>query len=206
MKKRWKTLVFAALVVAIVASVGGVALAGGSFWKQTADSTGAQGRGNGASSSATVTTSVSTGALSDAETQALVFIREEEKLARDVYETLYDKWGVSEFSTIAASESRHMASFKNLLDRYGLVDPVGVDTPGAFVNDELQAAYDDLVAQGTQSVEAAYQVGVSIEQLDIADLEELIGQTTHSDISRVMNNLLRGSQNHLAAFTGLLAG
>ena len=33
-----------------------------------------------------------TTALSDAEAATLVFMREEEKLARDVYITLYDQW------------------------------------------------------------------------------------------------------------------
>ena len=72
------------------------------------------------------------------EEQWLLYLREEEKLARDVYLALYDKWGITEFSTIADSEVRHMASVKNLLDRIGLEDPVGDDVPGMFVNEELQ--------------------------------------------------------------------
>ncbi len=137
------------------------------------------------------------------EEQQLLYLREEEKLARDVYLALYDKWGVTEFSTIADSEVRHMASVKNLLDRYGLQDPVGGDIPGVFVNEELQSAYEDLVALGSQSVADAYQVGITIETMDIQDLEVLIALTTQSDVTRVAENLLRGSQSHLAALTRL---
>jgi len=66
-------------------------------------------------------------------------MREEEKLARDVYNTFYAQWGARVFNNIATSESRHMASIKTLPDRCGLTDPVGVDIPGDFVNSDLRA-------------------------------------------------------------------
>ena len=203
MKKRWKTVVFAGIAFVLVASVSGVALAAGPPWKSADEATvgPAQSRGLRSGSGAATNTRAP---LTDYEERALTYMREEEKLARDVYTALYAEWGITEFSTIADSENRHMASVERLLDRYDLPDPVAVDTPGVFENDELQAAYEQLVAQGTVSAEEAFQVGVTIEQLDIADLQELIDQTSHTDISRVMQNLLRGSQNHLAAFTALL--
>ena len=202
MRRRWKTMLLVGIAALLVASLSGVALAAGPPWK-TGDASGTdpvQTRG----SESGLCTATNAAPLSDYEKQALLFMREEEKLARDVYTTLYAKWGVVEFDNIAESESRHMASVARLLDRYGLADPVAVDSPGVFANDELQAAYDQLVAQGSKSLEDALQVGVSIEELDIADLEELIAQADHPDISRVMQNLLRGSQNHLTAFTSLL--
>ncbi len=192
----------AGIAVILMVSVSGVALAAGPPWKTT-DGAGAgtaQTCGPRSTSDAAAT---AVGTLSDYEEQALVYVREEEKLARDVYTALYAKWGIAQFNTIASSESRHMAGVKRLLDRYGLTDPVAIDTPGLFVNEELQAAYDRLVAQGSRSVEEAFRVGVAIEQLDIADLQELIDRTNRPDISRVMQNLLRGSRNHLAAFTTL---
>lgn len=135
----------------------------------------------------------------------LVFLREEEKLARDVYTALYAEWKISAFCNIAISESRHMASVKTLLDRYELMDPSAVDEPGVFANTELQTLYDQLVTQGSQSLQEALKVGVSIETLDIGDLEELISVSTRADVKNVAQNLLRGSQNHLAAFSRLLA-
>jgi hypothetical protein len=220
MKKKWKVLFVTTAAVVLVASITGIAVAGGPAWRTTgtSDTTDAAstvqqagqgyghravgfspGAGNAGSGSAAVSTS-----LSDAEEADLLLMREEEKLARDVYLSLYEQWGVSEFNTIAASESRHMASVEKLLDRYGLVDPVTTDVRGEFVNPELDAAYDQLLAKGLQSVEEAYEVGVAIEQLDIDDLNRVIDETTNSDITRVMQNLLRGSENHLRAFSSLV--
>jgi hypothetical protein len=141
------------------------------------------------------------GPLSQSETERLLLMREEEKLARDVYMALGQKWATPVFANIARSETRHMAAVKGLIDRYGLQDPVIVDTPGKFTNPKLAQLYDELVHRGRQSVADAYQVGVKIEELDIADLEEGLAATTHSDVRMVYQNLLRASQNHLRAFS-----
>ena len=128
------------------------------------------------------------------------FMREEEKVARDVYLTLYDEWGLRVFSNIASSEQQHMDAILTLINLYGLTDPVGSNDVGVFTNPDLQALYDDLLAQGLESPAAAIEVGILIEQTDIADLQTRLAATDNSNIERVYNNLLRGSQNHLAAF------
>ncbi|NQT13892.1 MAG: DUF2202 domain-containing protein [Planctomycetes bacterium] len=139
--------------------------------------------------------------MSQQEIESILLMREEEKLARDVYLTLGQQWNVPIFANIARSESRHMAAIKGLVQRYGLQDPVVDDTPGVFTNPKLAQLYDDLVRTGSASVADAYGVGVKIEELDIADLQEGLTTVTHSDIQRVYRNLLRGSQNHLRAFS-----
>ena len=78
--------------------------------------------------------------LSEEEAEGLIFMREEEKLARDVYLTLFDVWGLQIFENIAAAESRHTASVLDLIDQYGLDDPVVDDSIGAFTNPDLDAA------------------------------------------------------------------
>lgn len=88
------------------------------------------------------------GPLSQEEQTALLYLREEEKLAHDVYVTLYEKWGTRVFDNLSSSELRHMESMRSLLDSYGLADPVRNDTIGVFTDSELQALYDSLVAQG----------------------------------------------------------
>ena len=142
--------------------------------------------------------------LSAAEIAGLQFMREEEKLARDVYLTLYQQYGLAIFNNIAGSEATHMAAIKTLLDRYGIADPAAGQPIGVFTNPQLQALYHQLVAQGSQSQAAALQVGVTIEQVDIRDLQDRIASTTHTDIKSVYNNLLNGSYNHLRAFTNQL--
>ena len=142
--------------------------------------------------------------LDQAEIDGLVYMREEEKLAHDVYTALYEQWGVEEFNTIANSEQRHSDSVLRQLERYGIADPTIGLAAGEFQNDELQALYDQLVAQGSESLEAALRVGAAIEEIDILDLEEELAGTENAALLRVYDNLLRGSRNHLRSFVGLL--
>lgn len=143
--------------------------------------------------------------LTQLEQDGLLFLREEEKLARDVYTALYASSGLQIFSNISQSEQRHMNAALTLLQTYGLTDPVSSNAAGVFTNSDLQSLYDQLVAQGAASQIAALQVGVLIEETDIADLEVAISNTARPDVIRVYNNLLKGSRNHLSAFTNNLA-
>ena len=145
-----------------------------------------------------------TSALSADESAGLIFMREEEKLAHDVYVTFYQQYGLAIFNNIANSEATHTASIKTLLDRYGLSDPAAVNGVGTFENADMQALYDQLIAQGRQSLSTAVKVGAAIEEIDILDLKARIATTTHSDIRQVYNNLLNGSYNHLRAFANTL--
>ncbi len=142
--------------------------------------------------------------LSQEEIDGLLLMREEEKLARDVYLELYDKWGIRIFSNIASSEQTHTDAVKSLLDKYDLEDPVGDDARGVFENQELQTLYISLVEQGSNSIEDALTIGATIEDLDIKDLQDLLEQTDNQDITAVYNNLMKGSRNHLRSFTRML--
>ena len=138
------------------------------------------------------------GILTSAEEAGLLFMREEEKLARDVYLMLFDKWGLRVFANIAQSEQRHMDAVLYLLGKYGLDDPAR--DPGLFQDSDLQDLYDELIAKGETSLVDAIEVGVLIELTDIEDIETLIKQTKKKDIIQVYTNLLNGSYNHLEAF------
>ena len=140
-----------------------------------------------------------------AEAAGLTYMREEEKLAHDVYVTLFNQWQLPIFQNIANSEQTHTDAVLTLLQRYGLPDPAAGNGVGVFADATLQSLYDQLVAQGSQSLTAALTVGATIEDLDIVDLQTRITQTNQSDIRQVYTNLLRGSGNHLRAFTKLLA-
>ncbi len=142
--------------------------------------------------------------LSEAETEGILYMREEEKLAHDVYLALYDKWGLSIFQNIANSEQTHTEAVKVLIDRYGLQDPAADQAVGAFTNVKLQELYNQLTAEGGRSLADALRVGAAIEEIDILDLEERLAQTDLADIQMVYQNLLKGSGNHLQAFTSNL--
>lgn len=140
-------------------------------------------------------------ALTPVEIDDLEFMREEEKLAHDVYVTLFQKWNISTFQNIAVSEQTHTDSVKVLLDRYGAIDPTIGKSVGQFANPELQKLYDTLIVQGSQSAAEALKVGAAIEEIDILDLEKRLARTEKADIRWVYDNLKTGSYNHLRAFT-----
>lgn len=136
----------------------------------------------------------------DTEVINLWYMRQEEKLAHDVYITLYEKWDAVIFANISESEQRHMDAIKRLIDLYNLEDPVEGKEVGEFADQEFVDLYKELTELGAKSLTDAFSVGITIEELDIADLTEKIGQTTTRNIIRVFENLLAGSENHLAAF------
>ena len=143
---------------------------------------------------------ISESPLSEEEIAGLVLMREEEKLARDVYITLGEKWGIRIFSNIANSEQTHTDAVKVLLDRYDIDDPVKDDSIGVFTSPKLDELYDNLVEQGFSSPLDALIVGAKVEDLDIYDLNELLAETDNVDIIVTYNNLSKGSRNHLRAF------
>jgi hypothetical protein len=139
--------------------------------------------------------------LTQEEADKLAYIREEEKLARDVYKFMYNLYGARIFSNIEASEQTHMDAIKTLLDRYGIPDPANLEDGKFSEGSGLQEIYDNLIKQGQISLVEALNVGVAIEKMDIEDLKEGIAiSIKHKDITTVYKNLLKGSENHLAAF------
>jgi len=151
-----------------------------------------------------VFSAVLSGTLTENEVAGLLFMREEEKLARDVYLALYDQWGQPIFKNIAASEQIHTDTVKLLLDKYEIPDPADVSPLGQFSDQNLQALYDQLVEIGSASLADALKVGTAVEEIDILDLEKYLAQTDTDDIIQVYENLLAGSRNHLRSFVTTL--
>ena len=139
-------------------------------------------------------------ALSAEEQHDLLHMREEEKIARDVYVQLGERWGLRPFLNISSAEQAHMDAVAALLEHYGLSDPVPDLPVGVFATPAFQALHDSLVAQGLRSEREAIQVGLHIEELDIADLAQARGRARQPEIVAVYDDLERGSRNHLRAF------
>ena len=138
--------------------------------------------------------------LDQKETESLLYMREEEKMARDVYITLGKKWNTRVFDNISSAEQTHMDAVLLLLNKYVIQDPVGNNGIGVFTNPKLQALYNQLVQQGSLSLIEAYKAGATIEDLDIFDLKNALTYITSADIKLVYDNLTRASGNHLRAF------
>ena len=180
-----------ALASALAAALLGSALAGCAAVEPTSDPSAAP---------ATAVAAPSPTATTDAASLSadLQYLIEEEKLAHDVYSTLGDAWDLRIFDQIAASETSHQDAVAGLLDAYQIADP-RLDGVGEFSDPALQSLYDTLVAQGLASQAGAIQAGITIEQTDIADLSSRTA-TAPADVAAVLESLLRGSENHLAAF------
>jgi len=142
--------------------------------------------------------------LNNEEKKGLIEMREEEKLARDVYLTLYNRWKLQIFKNIANSEQTHTDSIKYLLERYNISDPVKNNEIGNFSDPKYRELYLSLVKKGNQSEVDALLVGATIEDLDIKDLQDWINKTDNEDIKFVYENLMRGSRNHMRAFVRML--
>ena len=144
------------------------------------------------------------GGITTADANNLLFMKQEEKLARDVYQALAEKWEHPTFVHIAVAEQRHMDAVDRLIQGFGLRDTTPDDT-GKFSIPELQKLHAALLEQGSQLLAEALAVGVLIEETDIADLDEALAATQNATVLQVFTNLRRGSANHLAAFNRAIA-
>ena len=139
--------------------------------------------------------------LPSATKASLVFMVEEEKLARDVYTTLYAKNGLRQFASINKAEQTHMDLMRSLLKTYTIVDPTVGMAVGKFKNTALTTLYKKLIADGSISLVKGLDAGIAVEKKDIADIDKILKVTQPADVKLVLDRLIAGSYNHLAAFT-----
>lgn len=141
-------------------------------------------------------------ALSEEEKASLVYMLEEEKLARDVYTHLEDKWNEILFYNIKVSEEFHINAILKILTNYNLTYDILMT--GKFQNNKIQELYNQFIKDGDVSIENAYTVGATIEELDIVDLRKHMKETKNLSIIDVYKRLESGSKNHLRAFVNAL--
>lgn len=150
--------------------------------------------------------SADTVAPDDAEQSSLVFSRQEEKMAHDLYTAFGAKYDSAIWDRIATSEQRHFDAVGRLLDQFGVTDPTEGDDAGKYDDATLQGLYNGWLDDGQESEDAAFKAAIELEKRDIADLEKQIVATDNDDIKAVYERLLAGSENHLAGFTRWLNG
>lgn len=141
-----------------------------------------------------------TGTVTETEAAGLLFMREEEKMARDVYAYLYEKYKLPVFKNITKSENAHMSAVLRLITGFNITDNSS-NNPGEFTNTNIAGLYNQLIEMGNLSVVDALKVGVLIEQTDIADLKKELLSVENTSVKTVYSNLLKGSEAHLKAFT-----
>ncbi len=140
--------------------------------------------------------------LTQEDRDGLLFMLEEEKLARDTYSYMYSLWGVNQFSNIKNSEQSHMDAIANELDNFNIAYTILPE--GQFSYPELQNFYDQFVIDGQISKLNALSIGATIEDLDIVDLEEYILETTNTSIIGIYESLKCGSRNHLRSYVSAI--
>ena len=153
----------------------------------------------------TESTYVNESGLSEQEVEGLLFMREEEELARDLYMDIYYAKGsrLNTFKNISQNaETSHAEAIRVLLEKYGIDDP-STGVHNTYSDEELQHLYDNLlsIAIGSDDL-AALRVGALVEETDISDINAHKGRvsTEHQDIIDTYENLLCGSRNHLRAY------
>lgn len=157
------------------------------------------------SASPEVDNSVTTSELSTAEIDGLLFMREEEELARDLYLDIFAAKDnrLNTFKNISDNaETQHAEAIRVLLEKYGIEDP-STGEHNTYTSAELQALYNQLlnIALGSDDL-AALRVGALVEETDIEDINTELAQVSveHQDIITTYENLLCGSRNHLRSF------
>ncbi|MBF0265968.1 MAG: DUF2202 domain-containing protein [Gammaproteobacteria bacterium] len=141
--------------------------------------------------------------LTSSDIETLLFMQQEEQLARDVYDELYETFGLKVFDNISDSEQKHVDSVTSIIEQYD-IESIASGEAGDFTIEELSGLYEQLLSQGSASLEDALMVGALIEEVDIQDLQIAISETDNPQVVSLYTNLLNASNNHLNAFVDQL--
>lgn len=139
--------------------------------------------------------------ISESEQRTILRMREEEKMTRDFYLAMNEKWNQKVFANIAENESYHMSQIFLLVEKYKLNDPIARtgDERGVYIDSGLQLEYNELIAAGNVSLKAALKAGAKMEENDIVELRNGIAGTSSKEIAGTYKYLLQYSANHLNA-------
>ncbi len=139
--------------------------------------------------------------LEKRDSDAIISVIQEEKVAHDFYEAMYQAHGLVCFRSISKSEGIHMEMVKLLLDVYDIPDPL-VDhyyKPGSFKDKKFERLFDDMLRKGSSSIIDALIESARFEELDIYDLETFADITSQTNVRDTFLELSGVSRNHLWA-------
>ncbi|MDD3034385.1 MAG: DUF2202 domain-containing protein [Bacteroidales bacterium] len=139
----------------------------------------------------------STADLTASEIEYIYAVREDEKLAGDLYSAFFEMYKIKTFENIAKAEINHMKATERLLEYYGITYPVAGDK-GKFENPVRQALYDSLLQKGSTALEA-FKVMAQYEEYNIVQYKADLAVITNENLKIVIENLEKGSENHFKA-------
>lgn len=129
-------------------------------------------------------------------------VMQEEKLAHDFYSEMNKLYSIRVFENITSSEKMHMNHVLDVMNTYGIDNPVDGDksAAGVFADENFAVMYSNMTAAGVRSVDAALQEAARFEDMDIAGLTELEKGTESVCMKQLYGKLKGASENHLRAF------
>lgn len=142
----------------------------------------------------------STTILTDAEKNHVLWMREESKVARDLYTFLFNRWGIPVFKKKMVKEQVNMDRSLTIINKYGLTDPIVKDEQGIYSKENFRQMYVELAMRGNSSLPEALRAAAITEELDIMELEDALQNTiTNPDLKSIYNTMAVSSRNHLRA-------
>ncbi len=146
--------------------------------------------------------------LSNDTLETINYMLNEEKLAHDLYISLYELYpNLFQLQNIAErSETKHENLVSQLADKYGVENDSNLSV-GEFGLSEINGLYDTLYDLGKNSAVDALKVGCMVEVTDINDLDTDIAIAQEDgalDVLTVFTSLRDGSYNHYWAFNKAL--
>ncbi len=131
------------------------------------------------------------GSLTEEEKSSVQSMMEYEKMVRDVYAIMYEKWQTQAFENLGKKASAAMAAIKLLLDRYNLENPVKDATKvGDFKNVTLQKMLNAMVSKGDKSLKDALEACAEAEEMNMAKIENALKTCDSADLKLVYETLL----------------
>jgi hypothetical protein len=135
--------------------------------------------------------------LGESDRRTLLYVSEQEKLARDLYASLSETWRLDVFHTTSGSEDIHADALRTLLARYRLPDPSQGLGRGEFTSVDLAERYDDLIARGRFSPVEALKAAASVEELEIQDIGSRLRRVQAPELQNVLENVVASDKHHL---------
>ena len=139
----------------------------------------------------------STADLTADEIEFIYAVREDEKVARDLYFSFFGTFGLKPFENIGKAEDNHIKATEKLFDYYE-IDYPALSENGKFENAIRQKLFDSLLLKGTPELEA-FKVMAMLEESNIVEYGEVLKTIANPNIKIVIENLARASANHFKA-------
>jgi len=137
------------------------------------------------------------------EKASVLYAREQQKLARDLYQVLGAKWSAVILQSTAHAEQKHMDTVKSLIDGLKLTDPAQ-PAAGQFTDPMFQKLYGQLLDRGSVSLVEALRAAAYMEEMEIRDTRGFVEDANRLDIIRGLGSITTGEPTHLRVFVAEL--